>query len=636
MTAPPTAPAVLTTLLEIVGVTAGSATSPRSTTSRWTIAENEFFALLGPSGCGKTTLLRVARRLRAPGQRRGPARRRRTCSGCPPHRRPVNLMFQSYALFPHMTVERNVAYGLERERLPRARGRGRGWPRCSRPSGLTAQAGRRPAAALRRAAAAGRPGPGDREAAPAAAARRAAVRAGPQGPRGDAARAQAAPARGRHHLRRGHPRPGGGDVDGRPDRGHGDGPGPADRHARRALPSGPANLFVADFIGTSNLFEGTGRRRRLRLRAARQLPGSRGRRDDGAGPPRRTTGGRPVVGGLRRHRRAAAAGCIDVQFKGGLQPRRRRRRRGDDAVPGLGARHRRRRPRGRGRPRAGRPRSSSPRPACDAVRSAPAARPRPVWWEGREAGAVSEPLRGTARADLLVVGGGFTGLWAAIQAVDEHPGRAVVCHRGAARRRRRVRPQRRLRLALPDPRTRARRGDSGATRCRTCCASAARTCVEIEEFLAKEEIAADLRLCGKTMFATRPHEVAALQAAPPPAPAARRGVGRSSPPTQARADVRLADLPRWPDAALRRAGRPGRARHRAPGRGTAHGASCCTRARALRQIGRRRHRGALPDRPRRRTRRTRCCWPPTRSGHRCAGSGPTCCRSGTTCWPPSR
>ncbi len=82
------------------------------------IRENEFFALLGPSGCGKTTLLRILAGFEAPDEGQV------TMSGrdllpIPPHHRPVNLMFQSYALFPHMTVEKNVAYGLEREGLPR-------------------------------------------------------------------------------------------------------------------------------------------------------------------------------------------------------------------------------------------------------------------------------------------------------------------------------------------------------------------------------------------------------------------------------------------------------------------------------------------------------------------------------------
>lgn len=83
------------------------------------INENEFFALLGASGSGKTTLLRMIAgfedlsggSLRLDGTE---------VSNIPPERRPVNLMFQSYALFPHMTVAQNIAYGLEMERLPRA------------------------------------------------------------------------------------------------------------------------------------------------------------------------------------------------------------------------------------------------------------------------------------------------------------------------------------------------------------------------------------------------------------------------------------------------------------------------------------------------------------------------------------
>ncbi|MDX6744780.1 ABC transporter ATP-binding protein [Actinocorallia sp. A-T 12471] len=83
------------------------------------IAQGEFFALLGPSGCGKTTLLRILAGFERPDS--GEV----LLDGAdllalPPHRRPVNLMFQSYALFPHMSVEKNIAYGLEREKLPKA------------------------------------------------------------------------------------------------------------------------------------------------------------------------------------------------------------------------------------------------------------------------------------------------------------------------------------------------------------------------------------------------------------------------------------------------------------------------------------------------------------------------------------
>ena len=82
------------------------------------IRPNEFFSLLGPSGCGKTTLLRILAGLDRPDS--GTV----TLDGAdlvpvPAHRRPINLMFQSYALFPHLDVWRNVAYGLQREKRPR-------------------------------------------------------------------------------------------------------------------------------------------------------------------------------------------------------------------------------------------------------------------------------------------------------------------------------------------------------------------------------------------------------------------------------------------------------------------------------------------------------------------------------------
>src|SRR5262245_1769741 len=82
------------------------------------IFAGEFFALLGPSGCGKTTLLRMLAGFETPNAGRvlldGA-----DLAGVPPHRRPVNMMFQSYALFPHLTVESNVAFGLKQEGLPK-------------------------------------------------------------------------------------------------------------------------------------------------------------------------------------------------------------------------------------------------------------------------------------------------------------------------------------------------------------------------------------------------------------------------------------------------------------------------------------------------------------------------------------
>lgn len=82
------------------------------------IYEREFFALLGPSGCGKTTLMRMLAGFEAPDAGRiflGD----RDIQADPPHRRPVHMMFQAYALFPHLSVARNIAFGLKQQRLPR-------------------------------------------------------------------------------------------------------------------------------------------------------------------------------------------------------------------------------------------------------------------------------------------------------------------------------------------------------------------------------------------------------------------------------------------------------------------------------------------------------------------------------------
>ena len=76
------------------------------------IQANEFFALLGPSGCGKTTLLRMIAGFTRPsaGQILIDGK---DMVEVPPDKRPVNMVFQSYAVFPHMSVEQNVAYGLQ-------------------------------------------------------------------------------------------------------------------------------------------------------------------------------------------------------------------------------------------------------------------------------------------------------------------------------------------------------------------------------------------------------------------------------------------------------------------------------------------------------------------------------------------
>jgi putrescine transport system ATP-binding protein len=83
------------------------------------IRAGEFFALLGPSGCGKTTLLRMIAGFETPDEGRilldG-----KDIARVLPHRRPVNMMFQNYALFPHLTVRDNIAFGLKRAGMARA------------------------------------------------------------------------------------------------------------------------------------------------------------------------------------------------------------------------------------------------------------------------------------------------------------------------------------------------------------------------------------------------------------------------------------------------------------------------------------------------------------------------------------
>ena len=84
------------------------------------IYQSEFFALLGPSGCGKTTLLRLIAGFELPDAGRI-LLDSIDLAQVPPHRRPVNMMFQSYALFPHLNVEDNVAFGLKQEGLAKPR-----------------------------------------------------------------------------------------------------------------------------------------------------------------------------------------------------------------------------------------------------------------------------------------------------------------------------------------------------------------------------------------------------------------------------------------------------------------------------------------------------------------------------------
>jgi spermidine/putrescine transport system ATP-binding protein len=106
------------------------------------IRRGEFFTLLGPSGCGKTTTLRMVAGFEEPtaGQIRIDGA---DVSDLPPHRRPTNTVFQSYALFPHLTVADNVAFGLQRKRVPKAEIESRVAEELQR-VGLAAEANRRP------------------------------------------------------------------------------------------------------------------------------------------------------------------------------------------------------------------------------------------------------------------------------------------------------------------------------------------------------------------------------------------------------------------------------------------------------------------------------------------------------------
>ncbi len=82
------------------------------------IEDGEFFSLLGPSGCGKTTTLRMIAGLEMVTEGEI-LLRGETMKEMPPFKRPVNTVFQNYALFPHLTVERNVAFGLEMKKVPK-------------------------------------------------------------------------------------------------------------------------------------------------------------------------------------------------------------------------------------------------------------------------------------------------------------------------------------------------------------------------------------------------------------------------------------------------------------------------------------------------------------------------------------
>ena len=193
--------------------------------------------MLGPSGSGKTTCLRLIAGFETPTAGRV-LLHGEDVTARPPFERDVNTVFQDYALFPHMSVDDNVAYGLMVKKVAKAE---RTQPRRRGPAlvRLGGYGDRAPGPALGRAAPARRAGPRAREPAAGAAARRAARRARPEAAAGDADRAEGDPAGGRHHLPVRHPRPGRGAHDERPRRGVQPRPHRAGRHARRRSTSSP-------------------------------------------------------------------------------------------------------------------------------------------------------------------------------------------------------------------------------------------------------------------------------------------------------------------------------------------------------------------------------------------------------------
>ena len=106
------------------------------------LAQGEFFTLLGPSGCGKTTTLRMIAGFERPTS--GEVRiEGEDVAQLPPHKRPTNTVFQSYALFPHLSVAANVAFGLKRKKVPKGEIAERVKAELER-VGLAAEANRRP------------------------------------------------------------------------------------------------------------------------------------------------------------------------------------------------------------------------------------------------------------------------------------------------------------------------------------------------------------------------------------------------------------------------------------------------------------------------------------------------------------
>ena len=180
------------------------------------IGDGEFMVLVGPSGCGKTTALRMVAGLE---HISGGAIRigERVVNDVPPKERDIAMVFQNYALYPHMTVYDNMAFGLKLQKMPKAEIDER-VRQAATILGLEEYLAAQAESALRRSASARGDGPGDRAAPPGLPDGRAVVQPRRQAPGADAIRDRTDPARPRrdHDLR--HARPGRGHDHGRPGR----------------------------------------------------------------------------------------------------------------------------------------------------------------------------------------------------------------------------------------------------------------------------------------------------------------------------------------------------------------------------------------------------------------------------------
>ena len=229
------------------------------------IKDGEFMVLVGPSGCGKSTTLRMLAGLEEVNDGKifiGD----RDVTNVPPKDRDIAMVFQNYALYPHMSVEENMAFSLKMAKVPDGRaqgagGEGRRDPPADRVPPAQAQG------PLRRPAPARRHGPRDRPQPAGVLHGRAAVQPRRQDARRDPHRHRQAPAGPRRHHRLRHPRPGRGHDDGRPGRGHEARHPPAGRHPAQALRQARQPL----------------RRRLHRLAADEPARGRGGRGRDGQG-----------------------------------------------------------------------------------------------------------------------------------------------------------------------------------------------------------------------------------------------------------------------------------------------------------------------------------------------------------------